>query len=125
MITKNNIGQMQLKKLTMAYEYKLPSLGDGVTGKVLDILVKPGDTVAKDQVVLIVGTDKVDAEMPVDADGVVVIERAKAAAMMPLAVRKVADEAARIEAIARGDTASAWLPAALRAAGMLKEGEVL
>ena len=30
-----------------------------------------------------------------------------------------------IEAIARGDTASKWLPAALRAAGVLKEGESL
>jgi pyruvate dehydrogenase E2 component (dihydrolipoamide acetyltransferase) len=55
----------------MAYEFKLPSLGDGVTGKVLEILVKPGDTVTKEQIVLIVGTDKVDAEMPVDADGTV------------------------------------------------------
>lgn len=55
----------------MAYEFKLPSLGDGVTGKVLDILVKPGDKVTKEQIVLIVGTDKVDAEMPVDADGIV------------------------------------------------------
>ncbi|MCE7926146.1 MAG: branched-chain alpha-keto acid dehydrogenase subunit E2 [Haliscomenobacteraceae bacterium CHB4] len=55
----------------MAYEFKLPSLGDGVTGKVLDILVKPGDKVTKEQIVLIVGTDKVDAEMPVDADGTV------------------------------------------------------
>ena len=60
-----------------------------------------------------------------DADGVVVIERAKAPAMMALADKKVADEAARIEAIARGDTASKWLPAALRAAGVLKEGESL
>ncbi|KGG88163.1 diguanylate cyclase [Comamonas thiooxydans] len=60
-----------------------------------------------------------------DADGVVVIERAKAPAMLALADRKVADEAARIEAIARGDTASKWLPAALRAAGVLKEGETL
>lgn len=60
-----------------------------------------------------------------DADGVVVIERAKAPAMMALAVKKVADEAARIESIARGDTASKWLPAALRAAGVLKEGEEL
>jgi pyruvate dehydrogenase E2 component (dihydrolipoamide acetyltransferase) len=55
----------------MAYEFKLPSLGDGVSGKVTDILVKPGDKVSKDQVVLVVGTDKVDAEMPVDVDGVV------------------------------------------------------
>lgn len=60
-----------------------------------------------------------------DADGVVVIERAKAPAMLALAVKKVADEAARIDAIARGDTASKWLPAALRAAGLLKEGEPL
>ncbi|NMM75225.1 methyltransferase [Acidovorax sp. SRB_14] len=60
-----------------------------------------------------------------DADGVVVIERAKAPAMLALAAKKVADEAARIAAIARGDTASKWLPAALRAAGVLKEGELL
>ena len=60
-----------------------------------------------------------------DADGVVVIEREKAPAMLALADKKVADEAARIEAIARGDTASKWLPAALRAAGVLKEGESL
>jgi 4-hydroxy-4-methyl-2-oxoglutarate aldolase len=71
------------------------------------VTVNPGD--------LIVG----------DADGVVVVERAKAPAMMALAQKKVADEAARLEAIARGDTASAWLPAALRAAGVLKEGESL
>ena len=60
-----------------------------------------------------------------DADGVVVIERDKAPAMMALADKKVADEAARLAAIASGDTASKWLPAALRAAGMLKEGEAL
>jgi pyruvate dehydrogenase E2 component (dihydrolipoamide acetyltransferase) len=59
------------EKEKMAYEFKLPSLGDGVTGKVLEILVKPGDKVAKEQIVVIVGTDKVDAEMPVDADGTV------------------------------------------------------
>ncbi len=55
----------------MAYEFKLPSLGDGVSGKVTEILVKPGDKVSKEQVVIVVGTDKVDAEMPIDMDGVV------------------------------------------------------
>jgi pyruvate dehydrogenase E2 component (dihydrolipoamide acetyltransferase) len=55
----------------MAYDYKLPSLGDGVTGKVTEIMVKPGDKVAKDQIVMVIGTDKVDAEMPIDQDGVV------------------------------------------------------
>ena len=60
-----------------------------------------------------------------DADGVVVIERNKAAGLMALADKKVADEAARLEAIAQGNTASAWLPAALVAAGVLKQGESL
>jgi len=55
----------------MLHEYKLPSLGDGVSGKVTDILVKKGDTVSLEQIVLVVGTDKVDAEMPIDAAGVV------------------------------------------------------
>ncbi len=55
----------------MSHEYKLPSLGDGVTGKVTEILVKVGDKVTKEQTVLVVGTDKVDAEMPIDTDGVV------------------------------------------------------
>jgi RraA family protein len=61
-----------------------------------------------------------------DADGVVVIERAKAASMLPLAARKVADETARIESIRKqGGARPAWLDGALRAAGVLKEGETL
>ncbi|HSX93496.1 MAG TPA: RraA family protein [Hydrogenophaga sp.] len=60
-----------------------------------------------------------------DADGVVVIEREAVAALIPLADKKVKDEAARIAAIQRGDTAAKWLDSALRAAGVLKEGERL
>ena len=60
-----------------------------------------------------------------DADGVVIIEREKAAGLMPLAARKVADESARIEAIKKGDTQARWLVGALRTAGVLKEGETL
>jgi len=60
-----------------------------------------------------------------DADGVVVVERNKIAALLPLAAKKVADEAARINAIKKGDTAAPWLASALRAAGVLKEGETL
>ncbi len=55
----------------MLHEFKLPSLGDGVSGKILEILVKTGDKVSKEQIVLVVGTDKVDAEIPADADGTV------------------------------------------------------
>jgi 4-hydroxy-4-methyl-2-oxoglutarate aldolase len=60
-----------------------------------------------------------------DADGVVAVERDKIASLLPLAARKVKDEAARIAAIKQGDTAAKWLDAALRAAGVLKEGETL
>lgn len=60
-----------------------------------------------------------------DADGVVVVEREKIAGLLPLAAKKVKDEAARIEAIKGGDTAAKWLTQALRAAGVLKEGETL
>ncbi len=60
-----------------------------------------------------------------DADGVVVVERDKIESLLPLAAKKVADEAARVAAIGRGDTAAKWLDAALRTAGVLKEGETL
>jgi len=60
-----------------------------------------------------------------DNDGVVVVEREKIASLLPLAEKKVKDEAARIAAIKTGDTAAKWLGSALRAAGVLKEGEAL
>ncbi len=60
-----------------------------------------------------------------DADGVVIVERDKIESLLPLADRKVKDEAARIAAIQQGDTAAKWLDAALRSAGVLKEGERL
>src|SRR4051812_28896704 len=60
-----------------------------------------------------------------DADGVVVIERERVEGLLPLARRKVEDEAARVAAIKRGDTTAKWLLPALRAAGVLAEGEAL
>ena len=60
-----------------------------------------------------------------DADGVVVVEREKIESLLPAAVKKVADEGARIAAIRNGDTAAKWLVGALRNAGVLKEGESL
>ena len=72
------------------------------------ITVEPGD--------LVVG----------DADGVTVIERTKAAAMLPLAEEKVAAEHKRIADIkSRQALRPDWLDGALRAAGVLKEGESL
>ena len=72
------------------------------------IAVHPGD--------LIVG----------DADGVVVIERDRAAALLPLAQKKVEEEERRIAGIKRNEALRpGWLDGALRAAGVLKEGETL
>ena len=61
-----------------------------------------------------------------DADGVVFIERGKAASMMPLAQKKVDDETRRIDDIkANKALRPGWLDGALRAAGVLNEGETL
>jgi 4-hydroxy-4-methyl-2-oxoglutarate aldolase len=60
-----------------------------------------------------------------DADGVVVVERAKIAGLLPLAARKVEDEATRIAQIKQGNTSASWLGKSLVAAGVLKEGETL
>jgi 4-hydroxy-4-methyl-2-oxoglutarate aldolase len=61
-----------------------------------------------------------------DADGVTVVERAKAASLLPLAAEKVAAETKRIAGIkSREALRPGWLDAALRAAGVLKEGETL
>jgi RraA family protein len=72
------------------------------------VAVRPGD--------LIVG----------DADGVVVIEREKAPSLLDAAARKVDEERKRLDGIAAGrDIRPKWLEGALRAAGVLKEGEAL
>ena len=61
-----------------------------------------------------------------DADGVVVIERDKAASLLPLAASKVADERQRVADITAGRAIRPkWLEASLRAAGVLKDGETL
>ena len=60
-----------------------------------------------------------------DADGVAVIARECAESLLPLARKKVEDETARIDQIKQGNTSAPWLPAALRAAGVLKEGQAL
>lgn len=57
----------------MASEIKLPSLGDGIeSGEVLELFVKVGDTVQKDQSLLELETDKATATVPSDAAGKIV-----------------------------------------------------
>ena len=53
-------------------EFILPNLGDGVAqGDVLKVLVKPGDSVAIDQPVLELETDKATIEVPSSVAGTV------------------------------------------------------
>ncbi|MGH9380211.1 MAG: biotin/lipoyl-containing protein, partial [Thermoanaerobaculia bacterium] len=54
----------------MATDVKMPQMGESVTeGTISRWLVKEGDTVARDQPLLEISTDKVDAEVPSPAAG--------------------------------------------------------
>lgn len=56
----------------MPTEFKLPELGENIAaGDVVRILVAPGDTVAKDQAVLELETDKATIEVPSSVSGTV------------------------------------------------------
>src|SRR5918994_4537499 len=56
----------------MATEFKIPELAENVTaGDVVRTVVKPGDTLAKDQPVLELETDKATIEVPSDVEGTV------------------------------------------------------
>jgi pyruvate dehydrogenase E2 component (dihydrolipoyllysine-residue acetyltransferase) len=53
-------------------DFKLPELGENITaGDVVRMLVKPGDTIAKDQAVMELETDKATIEVPSSVAGVV------------------------------------------------------
>lgn len=53
-------------------EFKLPEVGEGITkGTVVNVLVKVGDTIAKDQSVIELETDKAVVEVPSNVAGVV------------------------------------------------------
>ncbi len=60
-----------------------------------------------------------------DADGVVIVPRETAAAILAAAQAKVDAEAERMKAIGRGETAQAWVDDALRAVGVLGKNEKL
>jgi pyruvate dehydrogenase E2 component (dihydrolipoamide acetyltransferase) len=62
----------------MATDFKLPELGEQIAGgDVLRVMVKPGDTIAKEQPVLELETDKATIEVPSSVAGVVKTVNAK------------------------------------------------
>ena len=63
----------------MAVEFKLPELGENITsGDVVRVLVNPGDTLAKDQPVLELETDKATIEVPSNVSGTITDIKVKA-----------------------------------------------
>ncbi len=56
----------------MAQDFKLPDLGEGIhEAQIINVLVKEGDTVSKDQNIMEVETDKAAVELPVPYAGVI------------------------------------------------------
>ncbi len=54
----------------MTVDFRLPFLGDGInSADVIKVLVKPGDTIGKDQVVVEIETDKATVEVPSEFAG--------------------------------------------------------
>ena len=55
----------------MLFEFKFPDVGEGVhEGKILQLTFKPGDKVEAGDILAVVETDKVVAEIPSSKDGV-------------------------------------------------------
>src|SRR3954469_16629097 len=55
----------------MAIEVKVPDIGDFKNVEVIEVLVKPGDTVAKEQSLVTLESDKATMEIPSPGAGVV------------------------------------------------------
>src|SRR2546426_4516254 len=95
----------------MAIEVKLPNLGEGVdTGDVLELLVKEGDIVAKDQGIIELETGKATLQVPSSAAGKVAKIHVQAGQTIPPGTLLLTLEAA--EAASKSPAAKPAKPAA-------------
>ncbi len=79
----------------MPTDIKLPNMGDGVdSGDVLDVLVKEGDTVAKDQGLIELETGKATVQVPSDVAGKVLKVHVAKGQTIPIGATLVTVEAA-------------------------------
>ncbi len=101
---------------TMPTEVKLPNLGDGVdSGDVLDVLVKEGDQIAKDQGIIEIETGKATLQVPSTFAGKVTkVHVAAGQSIKPGAVLLTLEAAAK-EAVAKAPAAPAPPPPAAKA----------
>lgn len=103
----------------MAYEFRLPDIGEGVAeGEITKWFVKPGDVVKEDQPLCEVMTDKATVEVPSPVAGKVIELRAKVGQKVPVESVLVVLEAGGAAAPkAHGHAAApAATPAATKAA---------
>src|SRR5262245_50211937 len=101
----------------MPVEFKLPELGENVEkGDVVRVLVSVGDTIAKDQSVLELETDKATIEVPSSVGGTVTEVRVKAGDKVKVGQAVLVVEAASAPAAAPAAAPPAAAPAPAPAA---------
>jgi 2-oxoglutarate dehydrogenase E2 component (dihydrolipoamide succinyltransferase) len=89
-------------KTTEKVEFKLPKMGESITeGTILNWLVEEGDTFEEGDIIVEVGTDKVDNEVPAPFSGVLVEKMYK-----PKDVVKIGEVIAILEKASAGDVES-------------------
>ena len=106
----------------MPIEVKLPNLGDGIdSGDILEVLVKEGETVAKDQGILEIETGKATMQVPSSHAGKVAKIHVKAGQSVPVGALLLTLEGAGAESSAPAKPAPAAQPAAKPAAPAKQE----
>src|SRR5438309_3902431 len=99
--------------------FNLPELGENVTaGDVLRVLVKPGDTLVKDQTVLELETDKATIEVPSSVAGQVRDVKVKAGDKIKVGqtILSVEDDSRLVPAVRSGSSDRTSAPRAAAAA---------
>ena len=70
----------------MTKEFKLPELGENIdSAEVVEVLVKVGDTITKDQAILEIETEKATIEVPSTVEGKIVKLNVEAVIKLKLA----------------------------------------
>lgn len=95
------------------YVFKLPDLGEGtVQAEIVSWRVKPGDSVAEDQVIVEVMTEKAAVEVPAPVSGRVVSTTGGPGDMVPVGAELIVLETAAAEPAAAAPAVAAPSPAA-------------
>jgi pyruvate dehydrogenase E2 component (dihydrolipoamide acetyltransferase) len=91
----------------MAFEFKLPDLGEGIhEGEIVDVVVKPGDTVAEGDPLMEVETDKAVTAIPSPFTGVVTEVRVAAGDTVHVGDVLIVFEGSRAAGIASEEAAA-------------------